>query len=295
MPVPSLPHELIDCIIEHARDDSHALAHCSLVRRPWRATAQRELFYNFKVDISRRPLASLIAFLSSSPDACTETVHRAPIASYVRHLTVRSAGKHECFGMIISGCLPELTESVPNLKTLTLEALRMEVDDSCAECSQHLYRVSLKDVVVQRGTADELVICLSSLYNLRALHLSNVSFENRDELPAFPVLGPECLETLTLRSRFMPPSLLDMFSHGTLKNLDIACYTPRDVYALGHFLDTAGSALAHLALDLSRYLVKYPSGACPAPPHIVLALTLLQPPTRPWTGSRSAAARRCAR
>lgn len=256
MPIPPLPQELIHHVIEQGCDDRTALAEWSLVCRAWRPTSQRLLFYSLLVDMSRRTLDELLVSFSAAGD-------QALLALCVRHLTLRSAGKNETVGTVTLDDLPKVLLCFPNLSTLTLEALRLTLaEDCCTPTDRELARLSLKDVTVQRATHEQLIEWASVLCKPAALHLSNISFtEGAEPDPLLPAkAAPDTITTLVVRMRAMPPSLLPMFARaGALRRLDVACYTPGDVRALGTFLAGAGGTLEHFALDLSRFLAKAPT------------------------------------
>ena len=259
MPLANLPHELIQDIIEHERGDAHALASCSLVARSWRHTSQRELFYNFKVYVDSNVVsADFLDFLAASLNVSDDSLC-APVARYIRHLTIRSSGKQS--GAFFDGTceLARVLEVAPHLKTLTLEGLRISFyGQQGSPGSRRLERISFKDVLGVAVLVEQMFCSLPTFCMTKALHVSGVSFEVPGTFRDTPVHGLACIETFTLRSRYVPVFVLRFFPRCTLKNLDVACNQVADVHQLGDFFESSGSSLEHVGVDLSRYLVKVP-------------------------------------
>lgn len=109
MPIPFLPPEITDRIIDHLWDDPAVLYSCSLVARSWAASSRYHLFSTLRI-VSRRPFDGLVKL------ARRRAPHIVPLFHLVHELQVYDVtAKKKPYARIVPHVF---AAHMPNLRTL---------------------------------------------------------------------------------------------------------------------------------------------------------------------------------
>lgn len=268
-PLPDLPTELTDAIIDQLHDDRKALVNCSVVCRRWMKSSRYHLFDKVIVR-GEKPgsgFTSFLAFLDATP-----VIH-----GYIRSLTFRvtanPTGKASELRSIGPYTLVFILKILPALRTLVFENITwnrhlLAGPDGHAidwpPSPRPLDSFTLSHVVTDEPRAfrlSNLVDLVWAFGPLRRLNLINlvVEFDSSTSVPQWPdYLHLEEFFVQSNYARVGDPSPLAPISEVLSKHLrkvDLACGSDDEAPLVGQLIRFVGPTLQELRLNMSDMTV----------------------------------------
>lgn len=249
-------------VIDNLCDSQTALCATALVCKPWLPRSRLHLFQHVTMT---GKFEELLLFLKQTPQ----------VKGYIRHLVLQG----------VDSCVPEHTDSfdsqsdpcttlppylladivaqLPRLSTVQLHQLSFHDQQSCRLPAYRLHKLdelTLMNVGSMWDTTDDILGVLGLFSEIKYLHLNSVAQIVGMPLPLTGSLcshvSPPNLKVHALKFEDVPSEIYfeviqNTRSRDVLRCIETECRNIEDAEGLASLLESAGSALEHLAVDLT--------------------------------------------
>lgn len=260
-PVPNVPPELSDRIIDYLHDDEHALSACGLTCRSWLPRVRFNRFRDLRLDVTT--CHAFLRLLSRTPD----------IGAFVRNLAITC---HMRYSRRFPRCvtwdrktLTALVSRLSNVEEIELDSLQVD-EEFIGLLQGHL--VTVKRLFLTRTYLDgmeALYALVSAFPQLEALYFSDALAHPSTRPPTPLALSGETkqatLVTLRVQRRTVCDTITPMFInwmmsvglHRNLATLEIPDIHFYDTPLVDDLLRELGPTLQHLYIGFADPLDTY--------------------------------------
>jgi hypothetical protein len=264
---PRLPAELTDMVLDHLSTDVATLRTAAVVSKAWLPRSRVHLFHKVRTTTH---FAALLRFLEHTP-------HVRP---YIRCLVLDGPELYDDIAeeaepepgapttTLPPHLLAEILARVPRLNVLQLQNVSLhdsQYDDAQTEAlpstaappRRTLDVLQLMNVGSLSDTRDDVFRVLGLFSEIRFLHLDSVAHTLQDprtstlQLP-LPDFRVHALKLADTHADVYYEAIRATNSRDVLKRVEVECSSVEHAVSLAAFLEYAGPALEHLAVDFTH-------------------------------------------